>query len=244
MRLLIDAGNSRLKWRLDRNGQPVEQGAGMLDQANPLPGLATDFAAIQAVAVSTVADEQKRLRLVEYLSLHSGAPVNFYWSEARRGGLINAYSAPQKMGADRWHAMYAAWHTSRQGFAVVDAGSAVTVDYVAASGRHLGGFILPGLQMMLRSLKTDAARIAFDPTQVLDTKPGQSTGECVNHGLAWLSAGMVERIHQDVHSLNLPEIFVTGGDADRLLGLGLKAVSRPQLVLDGLSLIDHEGLAE
>lgn len=244
MRLLVDAGNSRLKWRLERAGRVVGQGVGVLDDSDPFPGLSADLAEVQVVAVSTVAAEAKRLRLFDYLSERSGAPVRFYWSEPRRNGLINVYADHQKMGADRWHAMYAAWSSSRQGFAVVDAGSAVTVDYVDDSGRHLGGFILPGLQMMLRSLRTDAARIGFDPSQVLDTRPGKSTGECVNHGLAWLSAGMIDRIHQDARDFNLREIVVTGGDADRLLGLGLRAMNRPQLVLDGLALIDHEGAGQ
>lgn len=240
MRLLVDAGNTRLKWRLERGGDLVDQGIGHLDDDAPIVALRETGAGITSVAVSTVASEKKRLRLKEFLQDQTNAPVTFYWAEASRGGLVNAYDDVTRMGADRWHAMYGAFSFCRQGVAVVDAGSAVTVDYVDASGRHLGGFILPGLQMMLRSLKTDAARIGFDPAQILATDPGRSTGECVNHGLAWLSAGMVERIERDVREYALGDIVVTGGDADRLLGLGLRAQSHPGLVLDGLGLIDSE----
>ncbi|MBW4936553.1 type III pantothenate kinase [Marinobacter sp. F4206] len=244
MRLLIDAGNSLLKWRLDRAGHILGRGLGRLDDADPLPGLSVDARDITGVAVSTVASEEKRLKLIEYLATRTAAPVRFYWAESRRGGLVNAYADYHRMGADRWHAMYGAWHSMSGSFAVVDAGSAVTVDYVDHSGNHVGGFILPGLHMMLRSLKTDAARIGFDPDQVLDTGPGRSTGECVNHGLAWLSASMVDRIHKDAGTYGLNDIVVTGGDADRLLGLGLSATNRPQLVLEGLELIDNEDRAE
>ena len=240
MRLLVDAGNSRLKWRLERDGDAVEQGVGRLDDDLPISVLAHKINGIDSVAVSTVASEPKRVALQAFLQKQTGAPVTFYWAEPSRCGLANAYLDVSRMGADRWHAMYGAWATCRRGFAVVDAGSAVTVDYVDSSGRHLGGFILPGLQMMLRSLKTDAARIGFDPSQNLATEPGRSTGECVNHGLAWLSAAMVERIHRDVQAHALADIVVTGGDADRLLGLGLRGQSRPSLVLDGLGLIDAE----
>ena len=244
MKLLVDAGNSRLKWRLAQGGQVIAEGVGRLDDANPMPGLEANSAEIAAVAVSTVAAEDKRLALQAFLERRTGAPVRFYWSEPERGGLVNAYTDYPKMGADRWHGMYGAWAVYRQGVAVVDAGSAVTVDYVDGSGQHLGGFILPGLQMMLRSLKNDAARIGFDPDQVLETSPGHSTGECVNHGLAWLSAAMVGRVHADVRKFSLERILVTGGDADRLLGLGLSAEIRPQLVLDGLALIDSEDHAQ
>ncbi|WP_203301823.1 type III pantothenate kinase [Marinobacter sediminum] len=244
MRLLVDAGNSRLKWRLAQAGQIVAQGVGKLDDANPMPGLEANSREITGVAVSTVAAEDKRLGLQAFLERQTEAPVRFYWSEPERGELVNAYNDYPKMGADRWHAMYGAWSLYRQGVAVVDAGSAVTVDYVDGSGQHLGGFILPGLQMMLRSLKKDAARIGFDPDQVLETSPGHSTGECVNHGLAWLSAAMVERVHADVRTFGLERILVTGGDAGRLLGLGLSAEMQPQLVLDGLALIDSEDHAQ
>lgn len=244
MRLLIDAGNSRLKWRLDQCGQILGEGVGTLDETDPVSGLPLDASQITDVVVSTVASEERCLKLKEFLTARTGAPVRFHWSESRRGGLVNAYGDPDKMGADRWHAMYAAWRSLKDGFVVVDAGSAVTVDYVASTGDHLGGFILPGLQMMLRSLKTDAARIGFDPDQVLDTRPGESTGECVNHGLAWLSAAMVDRIHGDARTHGLGHIVVTGGDADRLLGLGLGGSNRPKLVLEGLALIDDEEQAK
>ena len=90
------------------------------------------------------------------------APIVFHWAEPHRGGLVNAYTETDRMGADRWHAMYAAWQADAGGFAVVDAGSAITIDYVADSGKHLGGYILPGKQMMLRSLRQDAAQSEAD----------------------------------------------------------------------------------
>tara|TARA_Y100000589_G_scaffold237676_1_gene225080 strand:- start:745 stop:1191 length:447 start_codon:yes stop_codon:yes gene_type:complete len=144
------------------------------------------------------------------------------------------------MGADRWHGMYGAWLRHRSGFVVVDAGSAVTLDYVDAGGQHLGGFILPGQGMMLRSLRRDVARVVFKPGEVLDDTPGKSTSECVNHGLAWLLAGLVERIQRDAESLGLTDVIVTGGDAPRWLALGLRARHCADLVFDGLAAIDAE----
>ncbi len=240
MKLLVDAGNSRLKWRLDDQGRVVSKGIGALDEPEWVAGPGPFADKISGVAVSTVASEGRRLDLASQLARLTSAPVRFHWAEPQRSGLVNGYTDCQKMGADRWHAMYAAWRRSDQGVAVVDAGSAVTVDYVSAGGQHLGGFILPGLQMMVRSLRTDAARIGFDPSQALDTTPGLSTTQCVNHGLAWLTAAMVGRIHDDVKRAGLRQVLVTGGDADRLVGLGLNAVVARELVLDGLALIDEE----
>lgn len=240
MKLYIDAGNTRLKWSLEDEGEPVASGVGVLDEENPLPGLAGFAGDITGIAVSTVASEEKRRRLLEYLAALADVPARFYWAEAERGGLRNAYIDFARMGADRWHAMYGAWVDHRRGFAIVDAGSAVTVDYVDPAGNHLGGYILPGLQMMFRSLKTDAARIGFDPEQVLETEPGKSTGQCVNHGLAWLSGAMVARIREDASRFGLADTLITGGDANRLIRLGLPGIHRPDLVLAGLRAIDAE----
>lgn len=97
---------------------------------------------------------------------------------------------------------------------------------------------------MLRSLRTDAARIWFDPEQGLATDPGRSTGECVNHGLAWLSGAMIERVIADIRKYALSDVLVTGGDASRLIGLGLSGIHRPDLVLSGLRAIHAEDTCE
>jgi len=244
MKLFIDAGNTRLKWCLDDQGRTLVSGTGSLEEENPVSSVGELIRQVSSVAISTVASEERRAHLLDSLAKLCPAPVQFYWSEQARNGLVNAYQDVSRMGADRWHAMYGAWLDHKQGFVVVDAGSAVTVDYVDSRGRHLGGYILPGLQMMLRSLRTDAARIWFDPDHGLATDPGRSTGECVNHGLAWLSGAMVERVIADVRKHSLSDVLVTGGDANRLIGLGLSGVHRPDLVLSGLRAIHAEDTSE
>lgn len=243
MRLLIDAGNSRLKWRLEELGRTVAQGLGGIEDSDPLPDLPVEIVNISRVAVSTVASEEKRLCLLRNLSNRVSAPIRFYWSEASREGLVSAYQNHHQMGADRWHAMFGAWLGYRRGFILVDAGSAITVDYVESSGRHMGGFILPGLSMMRRSLQLDAARIDFAPVLAVSTSPGSNTSECVNHGLAWLSSALIDRVHGDAGSIGVGHVLVTGGDSERLLSLGLNAVYQPSLVLDGLASIDAKAHA-
>lgn len=244
MNLFIDSGNTRLKWCLDDQSRTLASGAGSLEEDSPLSSVGDLIGQVRSVAISTVASEERRSHLMDSLAKICPAPVRFYWSEQARNGLVNAYQDVSRMGADRWHAMYGAWLDHKQGFVVVDAGSAVTVDYVDRNGRHLGGYILPGLQMMLRSLRTDAARIWFDPDHGLVTDPGKSTGECVNHGLAWLSGAMVERVVADAREHGLSDVLVTGGDANRLIGLGLPGIHRPDLVLSGLRAIHAEDAFE
>lgn len=240
MRLLIDAGNTRLKWRLEQAGASINEGWAALNSNDPLANISDYLHSVSRVAVSTVAREDSRLRLLEYLERKVPAPVRFYWAEAERFGLHNSYAEPFAMGADRWHGMCGAWRLYGRSCVVVDAGSAITVDYIDQQGEHLGGYILPGLNMMLKSLKTDAARINFDPGDMSAAQPGNNTGECVNQGLSWLSLAMIERITRDSADLNLVETLVTGGDAPRLIAMGMNASHYPSLVLYGLGCIDSE----
>ncbi len=244
MKLLVDAGNTRLKWLLVRDGHLVGSGSAILDADDPFCDIRCQSAYIKRIAVSTVISEERRRYLQMQLESFCRAPIVFHWAEPHRGGLVNAYAETDRMGADRWHAMYAAWQADAGGFAVVDAGSAITIDYVADSGQHLGGYILPGKQMMLRSLRQDAARIGFEISDVHAAEPGASTTECVQHGLVWLWASMAARIEADCSRLGLGRVLVTGGDAEGLLDAGLAAHHEPSLVLRGLEAVDGESERE
>ncbi|MDF0751344.1 type III pantothenate kinase [Marinobacter sp. 71-i] len=240
MKLLVDAGNTRLKWQLCGDRNVVHSGFVGLDADEPFSEITRWSGDIERIAVSTVISEDKRRHLQSRLEALCAAPIVFHWAESRRGGLVNAYTDTEKMGADRWHAMYGAWSAGPGGFAVIDAGSAITVDYVSGSGKHLGGYILPGKQMMLRSLRQDAARIGFDTRDARAGEPGASTTECVQHGLVWLWESMVARIQADCARFGLERTIVTGGDAEALNNAGLSATHEPWLVLVGLAAIDQE----
>ena len=243
MRLLIDAGNTRLKWQLNQQGTVVARGAGLFDSEDWLDELTPNAAGIRRIAVSTVVSEARRVSLVKRLALLSPTNARFYWSETSRGGLRNAYADVSRMGADRWHAMYAGWHQKASSFAVIDAGSAITVDYVGGDGCHLGGYILPGKQMMLRSLQQDAARIGFETIDTGTGQPGMSTTECVQHGVVWLWEGLIRHLLVDCQRYGLDRILCTGGDAEALLCAGLPGQNDPDLVLAGLAAIDSESAA-
>lgn len=242
MKLLIDAGNTRVKWLLQSGERVHTRGQGALMNTDLFEGAVKHGASITRVAVSTVGPEANRSQLMSVLASFTDAPVCFYWTEASRGGLTCAYADPSTMGADRWHALYGIWHQHPRAFVVIDAGSAVTIDFVQGNGRHLGGYILPGRGMMLRSLKQDAARIGFGDITTDSAAPGVSTTECVQQGLRWLWQGVIDRLEKDCNRLLLDEVYVTGGDSAELLALGLRAEQRPELVLQGLDAVDRESL--
>ncbi|MDI9246620.1 type III pantothenate kinase [Marinobacter sp. CHS3-4] len=238
MRLLIDAGNTRLKWQLREGDRIVARGAHLLNESGWLGEIAAYARHIQHVAVSTVVSEAKRLELVSALADLAISDVHFYWSEEEREGLHNSYSEVHRMGADRWHVMVGGWSRKPGGFAVIDAGSAITVDYVSDNGHHHGGYILPGKHMMLRSLQQDAARINFESLDADANLPGKSTTECVQHGLVWLWQGVIGQVISDCREFGLSQVYCTGGDGQALMAAGLPAEYEPDLVLEGLAVVD------
>lgn len=242
MKLLIDMGNTRVKWQLWSEGRLALFATGTLEDEGLFGELVPQASAISSISVSTVAAESRRTLLCERLAEVTPAPVSFYWTEACRGELQCAYANPGTMGADRWHAMYGGWRKCQTSFVVVDAGSAITVDFVNHQGVHLGGYILPGKQMMLRSLSQDAARIDFEEPMVQGVNPGITTTECVHNGLQWLWWSISRQIALESADRKLDKVLVTGGDAAGLLAAGLQAEWVPDLVLAGLSAIVEESV--
>jgi type III pantothenate kinase len=117
---------------------------------------------------------------------------------------------------------------------VIDAGSALTVDLVAASGEHEGGYIIPGPALMERALLLDTDRVRFEDAADYRLEPGTSTAEAVRHGIALAQAGAValvmERTAEDP-----PTLVFCGGGGEVLMGLlGLDGEWVPDLVFEGL----------
>lgn len=242
MKLLIDAGNSRAKWEVaDLNGT-VAGSSGQLDDSALFDDIAPFASALTGVAISIVASESAQSQLIARLSQLTSAPINIYHTESARGGLRCAYNNPASMGADRWHALYAAWSRCRAALVVVDAGSAITIDFVSAEGVHQGGYILPGRRMMLRGLSQDTARVHFGEDSLKSWLPGKSTDECVQHGMNWFWRALAGQLATDCASRKVEHIFLTGGDADDLVAAGLAAQQVPRLVLEGLARIDAESV--
>src|SRR5699024_1843795 len=97
-------------------------------------------------------------------------------------GFKNSYEASDALGVDRWLAIVEAW--SRHGNAIViDCGSALTVDVAAKEGVHLGGYIVPGLHLLVRSLWEGTSQVKVSLSDIQDNaKLGSSTQEAVNNG--------------------------------------------------------------
>lgn len=238
MNLDIDAGNTRIKWRLSKDGALVDRGV-----VDGLAGLGTAVdvtaARIDRVRVASVRDDAFDNALMDLARTGWGAEAEFAVVSASCAGVVNAYEDPSRMGIDRWLAMLAAFNDTGGHCCVVDCGSAITVDLVADDGRHEGGYIVPGLSMQRAMLGKSTGRIILsDSPDWTSLGPGIGTEAAVSHGVllmvvTWLAHD--ERVRQASRQGSL---LLTGGDvhvlAPWLAAEGLHWREPADLVLDGL----------
>jgi type III pantothenate kinase len=242
--LAIDCGNSRIKWARFAAGRMIDRGStSLLDDEQPLRVLGAALVpGIERVLVANVAGQAMAERLRAAVIDQLGLLPEFVAVEASAHGIECAYRDPATLGVDRWLAMIAGRSRVDDAFAVVSAGTAVTLDAVAASGRHLGGLILPGDRLMIESLAANTRQIGIvTPAQ----RPvrgiamfGRSTSEAVAHGTQLAIAAAIDRA-VTVFGAELghtPRLLLTGGDAENLAGwLATPAEIRADLVLAGLA---------
>ena len=227
--LLIDQGNTAIKWRMAGSDGLGAEG-GVAGDAEALRGCVKQLN-WSAVGLSSVGSAERLEGLHRTLSQISKAPILIAKSEDARLGLRNSYAEPEHMGVDRWLAMLAARDAVEGALCVVDVGTAVTVDIVSAEGDHEGGYILPGPQLMHRALTADTGRIRLDAEVPPTLAPGRSTADCVNAGVWRAAYAAVQSVLTD-HPTHQP--VLTGGGAAGMLALGVVADHRPELVLEGL----------
>ncbi|MEJ2533544.1 MAG: type III pantothenate kinase [Halioglobus sp.] len=234
--LQLDVGNSSAKWRLLRGGEVVTRGTFIHgDAASAEKMLACPAPA--RIWVASVASPERESGLVSLLASRWQVEPWFARTERQTGGLQNSYTDPARMGVDRWLAMLGARARCGERLCVVDAGSALTIDLVAASGRHEGGYIIPGPALMERALLLDTGRVRFEEAADYALEPGTGTAEAVRHGIALAQAGAVALALQQAGPEHL-QLYFCGGAGEVLRALlGGDGTLAPDLVFEGLQVM-------
>jgi type III pantothenate kinase len=244
MILVIDVGNTRLKWAWLTSTGLSDQQAVVHRDAKPgiwTTALFESGQKPQRVLVSNVAVMAKTLtRLTKKVFRVN---IEFVTAAQEYHGLTNGYLDPSLLGADRWLALIGAWTKARSALCVVDAGTAVKVDSVDANGQHLGGLIVPGIHMMREALMnktSDIAKAAQNSTPSLAGILANNTIGAVSRGAVFALAGMADRAAEVIEQSTgtKPKLFITGGDAGMITGtMRSHGEIVPDLVLQGLAVI-------
>lgn len=237
MNLVLDIGNTRIKWALFEADTLKEQGT--TDQ----PGLAALGQRMDWQRAMVCASGQADLSALKA----TGRPVHCL-SHTSRLPIALDYATPATLGADRVAAACGAWHLfARQNTVVVDAGTCITVDFVDAAGKYRGGAILPGIEMKFHALHTFTARLPLleHVEGSSEVVTGRSTAESITAGVLTATRFAVEGFVRHYSGLHgRVNVLLTGGDAERLCPRGVvgteTATVCPELVLRGLNEILKE----
>jgi type III pantothenate kinase len=254
--LALDVGNTRLKWALYDSPAPgadlLGHGAVFLENIDHLSdGDWRDLPEPTHMLGCIVAGEAIRRRVEEQMEMWGFVP---HWavSSVAEAGVVNGYDHPTRLGADRWVAVIGARARMLRAMPAGDAprplvvvmvGTAVTVEAVDASGKFLGGIILPGHGIMLRALESGTAGLRVPTGEVREFPT--NTSDALTSGGTFAIAGAVERMVQHVrdHCGAEPLCYMTGGAGWKMApSMSVKFELVDGLIFDGLLEIARQRL--
>lgn len=240
--LVIDAGNSAVKWAIsDRDGHRF-MGTG-LEASGGASGLdarlmgAWGGLRFRGVFATSVADDEVMQAIARAVHACCGREVTWFGPQRHFEGrglghgvaLLNGYRDPMQLGADRWHALIAACAKfPDQPLVIVSAGTATTVDCVRAepyaAALFVGGVIAPGFALMRESLSRGTARLPLAEESEAPSVHAGSTAHAIASGVHYAQLGLVENVVREFAaeleqaSLEPPRLLLTGGRARALFG--------------------------
>lgn len=244
MILLVDFGNTNIKWSpwdgrgglgtVCRERHREKRLADILNQH--WKGMEVP----ESVHVACVAGNERLRALRRWVSRHwPEVPVVVHRTQAQQCGIRNGYEVPEQLGVDRWLTLIGARSRRRRAVCVIDVGTAMTVDFVNGGGRHQGGLIMPGLELMRDALLQRTAEVTLEQ----GAQPralAASTGDAVLSGTLYMLVATIERLLEEP-LLKRAQVILTGGDAEQLKGLlGNRVDYRENLVLQGLARVLRE----
>jgi type III pantothenate kinase len=249
--LLIDIGNTRVKWARDAGGSLARSRAARHAgwSARNFEALIGAGTRLEHIWVASVAGEKINAALAR-AAQRRGAPAPQFVATRRKAcGVTDAYLEPWRFGVDRFLGMIGARaHFERLPLCVVGVGTAMTVDLLGADGRHRGGAIIPAPPLMISSLLEGTRGIrrraqggAKGPAVALFAR---STRAALEQGARYAAAAAVDRAVEESRAVvgRAPLVVLTGGGAADLRPLIRSAsLEVADLVLWGLAVWAREG---
>ncbi|VAW89608.1 Pantothenate kinase type III, CoaX-like [hydrothermal vent metagenome] len=246
MILLLDIGNTRIKWGGLVGGEflpgsALQRGDG--DVTSMISAVEGKQYCPSHVVVSNVAQDEYHARLVSEVGRRWGCEVEFVATQATAFGVVNGYDEPQRLGVDRWLALIAARQVVDGALCVIDCGTALTVDLLTQEGVHLGGIIVPGVTLMREALVNNTE--GLDVTSEWQAEDGgllmaRNTADAIAGGAHYSLVALIDRAVLDARTLldNDLSVVLTGGDANTLkTHLKCDSLFEPDLVLKGLAVV-------
>lgn len=244
MNLLIDFGNSRCKWAYIENQQLQGLSACSYKNNNSADRVCEIIQLISFVEVKEVHavsvlgsdfDQEFFRQVLKQFSLDT----KFHISMLNGFSVELAYSDPLSYGSDRYAALVAAHHKMPGAKIIVDCGTATTIDVIDQQGHHLGGLIIPSVELMCSALVDKASGISTDKQTNSTRLFSDNTADAVYSGSALTHNYGVHAIIKEIQSEigKHTAVLITGGGGDMIARTNAKFLDCPNLVLEGLAIM-------
>lgn len=217
MKILVDIGNTRLKYLLEQENEETIRGS--IDNSNVTNEWLTEHWDIASHIIIGSVNTGDLIQLINTWAKTNRIKIQLIESEKSRFGITSSYDEPKSLGVDRWLAFLgAASIFPKKSVVIIDAGTATTLDVMDSKGEHQGGWILSGVDLLLSQLNQNTAKVLFKKTDTVNVEWGKSTSECVNNA-AWAAtiAMLNKGIQQAEQKFTLTHCIILGGNAERLL---------------------------
>lgn len=212
MIVCLDSGNSRIKWGVHDGVTWLAQGAVTHADVGELSRLIAEWPMPEKLVLANVAGGEAATRIRQQLAAWSTV-IREVRTEARCCGVTNLYKYPERLGIDRWCALLGARGLVQSSAVVVMAGTATTIDTLDADGNFLGGAIMPGVGLMLRSLAQGTAALPFAEGQYVAYP--RCTDDAIVTGVIEAQTGAIERIFSRLADPSAT-CLISGGYAKQL----------------------------
>jgi len=220
MILLVDIGNTRIKWALSLDG--ILSGQNAVRHAGGLAVVLSQYwvnlPVPEKVVIASGLVSAQTQDMDAWVLQQWQCPVVYLDTPRTECGVINAYVDYQDLGVDRWLGLLACHHFINSAACVIACGTAVTVDAIRADGQHLGGCILPGLELMRSSLN-QTGKINIEHHASSDLSPvNASTKAGVYCGTLYAVSKAIDAIIGNMNKelAGNVQYIITGGDAEKI----------------------------
>ncbi|WP_319381060.1 type III pantothenate kinase [Thiomicrorhabdus sp.] len=243
-KLFLDLGNSRIKWASVYDDEYEYGGAEAIESFFGADNeqILEEIGKPDEVYFTSVAGEEVIDNLKTFVQKNWRLIAIQMSAQKDCCGLSSGYQKPSDLGDDRWMAMQGALGYYSDPCIVIDAGTALTIDAIL-DGRHLGGFIVPGLKSLRSALATDTADLEMadfpegDAVEESESLLARDTQSAILGGSLYMTASFINRVIGDLNCQvgTSFKVLLTGGDAARLKSLIDYDVDWiPDLVLQGM----------
>lgn len=230
MHLLVDLGNTRAKYQLV-NG--VETATTVVDYCHFSQTYFDSFwSHVRQIFVAGVG-HQKEIEKIKRWSVQNSIAFTEIKTQKQAFGVTAGYVEHSELGVDRWLAILGAELLfPNENLLIIDSGTATTIDYLNKNKQHLGGWIIPGVDMMKASLTANTANIKIAKNEEISVDYANNTSSNVHHGCWLATSGSIKLainiIEKQGHQIN--KIILSGGNCHSLIAF----IDRPVEIMNDL----------